>query len=66
MGLKIKSTIYVEPDLVQKIISDYVEKETGGSVDDGSFVFKIKTVSKGFGMGEYSETVFDGCRVDVS
>ena len=63
--MEIKNSIiikFTETDL-KKIIQEYVKRQ-GYRSELTNIKFDIGTVYRGYGLGEYSETILRGCTVD--
>ena len=56
-------TIKLSREELAEIIKDHLSKE-GFTVDDTKHIdFDAKSVTRGYGMGEYQTTEFTGCTV---
>lgn len=51
----------ISAKVVEEMIKKVVQEQTGKKVS--SIDIKMRSVSKGIGPSEYTETVFDGCTV---
>ena len=63
MAMKLNAMIEVEPSEIEKLVKDYVEKETGRIVKN--VTFNVKSICTGYGMAETYEEVFSGCMVNL-
>lgn len=58
------ATIELKPNEIEKIILEYVQKETKMNVESIKFITRTET--HGYGPGEYDETVFSGCTIKLT
>jgi hypothetical protein len=58
-----KTTHKFSPDDITNIISDWFSKHRKQKIKKVEFILKEET--KGFGVGEYQEIIFDGVKVTI-
>ena len=54
---------FLNEDILKAIVSDYMEKAEGVTVNTNNVFFKVGRKSVGYGMNEHEELVFIGCDV---
>ena len=54
---------FLNEDILKAIVSDYMEKAEGVTVNSNNVFFKVGRKSVGYGMSEHEELVFIGCDV---
>ena len=54
---------FLNEDILKAIVSDYMEKAEGVTVNTNNVFFKVGRKSVGYGMSEHEELVFIGCDV---
>ena len=54
---------FLNEDILKAIVSDYMEKAEGVTVNTNNIFFKVGRKSVGYGMSEHEELVFIGCDV---
>ena len=54
---------FLNEDILKAIVSDYMEKSEGVTVNTNNIFFKVGRKSVGYGMSEHEELVFIGCDV---
>lgn len=54
---------FLNEDILKAIVSDYMEKTEGVTVNTNNVFFKVGRKSVGYGMSEHEELVFIGCDV---
>lgn len=59
----VKKEFFLNEDILKAIVSDYVEKAEGVTVNTNNVFFKVGRKSVGYGMSEHEELVFIGCDV---
>jgi hypothetical protein len=59
----VERKIFLNEDILKAIVSDYMEKAEGVTVNTNNVFFKVGRKSVGYGMSEHEELVFIGCDV---
>jgi hypothetical protein len=54
---------FLNEDILKAIVSDYMEKTEGVTVNTNNVFFKVGRRSVGYGISEHEELVFIGCDV---
>ena len=62
-GVETWLEFFLNEEFLKMIVSDYMEKNEGVTVDQKNVHFKIGRRSVGYGMSEHEELVFIGCDV---